>query len=87
MDLEPRETVINVNRQSSTGTRPIISGNRPSTVPRENGPLIAKESKLVSKILDKIIGVSLFMMVFGIPLFFTGFAFQGVIFEKQLYFY
>jgi cytochrome c-type biogenesis protein CcmH/NrfG len=47
----------------------------------------SKDSKPVLQILDKIIGASLFMMVFGLPLFFTGIASQGIIFEKQLYFY
>jgi len=46
-----------------------------------------KEQKLILRVLDKIIGASLFMLVFGLPLFFTGMASQGIIFEKQIYFY
>lgn len=46
-----------------------------------------KEQKLILRVLDKIISVSLFMLVFGLPLFFTGLASQGIIFEKQIYFY
>ncbi len=47
----------------------------------------SKDSKLILRILDKIIGASLFMLVFGLPLFFTGVASQGIFFEKQIYFY
>jgi cytochrome c-type biogenesis protein CcmH/NrfG len=47
----------------------------------------AKDSKLILRVLDKIIGVSLFMLVFGLPLFFTGLTSQGIVFEKQIYFY
>lgn len=45
------------------------------------------DKKLIVKILDKIIGLSIFAIFFGMPLFFTGLTFQGIIFEKQLYFY
>ncbi|MDX9913941.1 MAG: hypothetical protein RBS77_05165 [Candidatus Moranbacteria bacterium] len=40
-----------------------------------------------SGIFDKIILVSFFMLFFGLPIFFTGLSFQGVVFEKQIYFY
>ena len=46
-----------------------------------------RDSKPVLRILDKIIGASLFMLIFGLPLFFTGVTSQGIIFEKQIYFY
>lgn len=46
-----------------------------------------KDSKFILRILDKIIGVSLFALVFGTPLFFTGMTSQGISFEKQIYFY
>ncbi len=45
------------------------------------------EQKLVIKILDKLIGLAIFMLFFGLPLFFTGFTQQGIIFDKQIYFY
>ncbi|KKP68702.1 MAG: hypothetical protein UR66_C0004G0102 [Candidatus Moranbacteria bacterium GW2011_GWE1_35_17] len=38
-------------------------------------------------IFDKIILASFFMLFFGLPIFFTGLSFQGVVFEKQIYFY
>jgi len=41
----------------------------------------------VSKIFDVVIYVSFVAIFFGIPVFFTGFASQGIGFEKQMYFY
>lgn len=45
------------------------------------------EQKLFIRILDKIIGLAIFMLFFGFPLFFTGLTQQGIIFDKQIYFY
>lgn len=39
------------------------------------------------KILDSILSVSLAALFFGLPLFFLNLTFQGIIFEKQLFFY
>lgn len=39
------------------------------------------------RILDHIIRSSLFMVFLGLPIFFTGLSFQGISFEKQIYFY
>ncbi|MDD2766137.1 MAG: hypothetical protein PHH40_00010 [Candidatus Moranbacteria bacterium] len=36
---------------------------------------------------DKVISVALVALFFGLPLFFTGMTFQGIAFEKQIYFY
>lgn len=44
-------------------------------------------SKFTVKILDSIVFVSILMLFFGLPLFFTGLSLQGVVFEKQMYFY
>lgn len=43
--------------------------------------------KLGIRILDKCIGLSIFMLFFGLPIFFTGLTQQGIIFDKQIYFY
>lgn len=62
-------------------------------VNRVNKDVFAKKEevddgkKKVTNIFDKIIFGSLFMLFFGVPLFFTGLTFQGVVFEKQIYFY
>ncbi|OGI28958.1 MAG: hypothetical protein A2288_02975 [Candidatus Moranbacteria bacterium RIFOXYA12_FULL_44_15] len=54
---------------------------------KEETPGRVKDKKFTAKILDKAIGLSIFMLFFGLPVFFTGLALQGIIFEKQLYFY
>jgi tetratricopeptide (TPR) repeat protein len=63
---------------------------RPVETPRERREekvTSQKDSKLAVKMFDKVIGLSMIMLFFGLPLFFTGQAFQGIIFEKQMYFY
>jgi tetratricopeptide (TPR) repeat protein len=40
-----------------------------------------------SRIFDKVIFVSIWALFFGIPVFFLNSTFQGIIFEKQMYFY
>lgn len=72
---------INVDR-----TNNINSGN----INREifGSKKMPEEKKLLKKnIFDRIILISLFMLFFGLPIFFTGLSFQGVVFEKQIYFY
>jgi cytochrome c-type biogenesis protein CcmH/NrfG len=39
------------------------------------------------KVLDGIITFSLVALFFGLPIFFTGLTFQGIAFEKEIYFY
>lgn len=46
-----------------------------------------KRSQKSAKAFDVLISVSLFALFFGLPIFFTGFTFQGIVFEKQIYFY
>jgi len=46
-----------------------------------------EKSSLIGKMLDKIMNASIFMLFLGMPLFFTGLTFQGLAFEKQIYFY
>lgn len=41
----------------------------------------------IAKTFDAIITVSLTALFFGLPIFFTGVTSQGIVFEKQLYFY
>lgn len=47
----------------------------------------AHRSEKTIAILEKIVAVSIFMLFFGMPLFFVNFTYQGIIFEKQYYFY
>ncbi|MFZ2300223.1 MAG: tetratricopeptide repeat protein [Candidatus Moraniibacteriota bacterium] len=46
----------------------------------------SKASK-TAKMLDAVVSVTLVALFFGLPLFFTGLTFQGIAFEKQIYFY
>jgi len=46
-----------------------------------------EKSTLISRMLDKVMSLSIFMLFLGVPLFFTGLTFQGIAFEKQIYFY
>ncbi len=54
-------------------------------------PVSSKSSEprtgLTSKFFDLLITVSLTALFVGLPIFFTGMTFQGIAFEKQLYFY
>jgi len=43
--------------------------------------------KFFVRLLDGIVKFSIFAILFGLPLFFTNLTFQGVAFEKQIYFY
>lgn len=69
---------INVSRpapgegQATASPRPVTESVSPSKTAR---------------LFDTIISVSLVALFFGLPLFFTGMTFQGIAFEKQLYFY
>lgn len=47
----------------------------------------SKKAEKATKIFDWLITISIAALFFGIPLFFTGLTFQGVVFEKQMYFY
>lgn len=47
----------------------------------------SQKPKWTVAICEKIINFSLIMIFLGLPLFFTSFSFQGLAFEKQIYFY
>lgn len=44
-------------------------------------------SPKTARIFEGVITVALVALFFGLPLFFTGLTFQGIAFEKQMYFY
>ena len=46
-----------------------------------------KKRGFLAKFADVLVKFSVFMVFLGLPLFFTGRAFQGIDFEKQIYFY
>lgn len=45
------------------------------------------KTKIVARIFDAVITASLFLIFLGVPVFFTGLSYQGIVFEKQIYFY
>lgn len=75
------------------GSGNFAGGNRPMTAPMgrqgENGgvPGGGSNVKKTVVVFDWIITASLFLMFFGVPIFFTGMTFQGLAFDKQIFFY
>ncbi len=92
MDQKP----ININLRDNQSrpkfggmrTSLLVNAHRQTPAPQSNREeRNIKDYKLVIRMADKIIGLSIFMLFFGVPLFFTGLTMQGIIFEKQIYFY
>lgn len=54
---------------------------------RHEDSVVSKQVSASARVFDMLISISLFALFFGVPLFFTGFTFQGIVFEKQMYFY
>ena len=74
---------------SSMTPRPVASETA-SQVSVQGGATQKGESvnhSKTGKLFDVVVTVSLVALFFGLPLFFTGLTFQGIAFEKQLYFY
>jgi len=83
MDHQP----INVNLRGNSPTRAFRPRKSQTSQQPPTESTNKKDHKLIVRIFDKIIGLSIFMLFFGIPLFFTGLSIQGIVFEKQMYFY
>lgn len=86
----------NVQNRFSPGQRPVLHnemktqqfGADRSAMRKDHGSSEnAFRSEKTIAILEKIVAVSIFMLFFGLPLFFVNFTYQGIIFEKQYYFY
>jgi len=90
MDTRP----VNINLRSADAQR-IVSprekqgmGSHFFESPKDmTSEIASKDNTFIVKSFDRIINISLFMLFFGFPLFFTGLTFQGIVFEKQIYFY
>lgn len=54
---------------------------------KEECPPEKKKRGFLAKFTGTLVKLSVFMVFLGLPLFFTGRAFQGIDFEKQIYFY
>ncbi len=73
----------------SVAARPVVNETA-SPVSVQGGATQKAESvnhSKTGKLFDVVVTVSLVALFFGLPLFFTGLTFQGIAFEKQLYFY
>lgn len=55
--------------------------------PKKESVEDVKKPNFFARIFNGIMRVSIVMIFFGLPLFFTGLSLQGVSFEKQMYFY
>lgn len=71
---------INLARPRAEFSRPEV---REAGISEEKKP----QPKFISKVLGAVMSLSIFMIFLGLPLFFTGLSFQGINFEKQIYFY
>lgn len=77
---------VNINLRGNFAPRR-TSASEPVRRSPEGAQADKKEKTLVLRMFDRIIGFSIFALFFGLPLYFTGLTQQGIIFEKQMYFY
>jgi len=70
--------------QRRTGSGLHLGMNKPKPVEKEE---IKENPKLMVRLLEKMVFVSVVMCFLGTPLFFTGLSFQGVVFEKHIFFF
>jgi len=70
---------------SETATHSAAMGSAPVTRSESSRP--AASSQRTARLFEIVISVSLGALFFGLPLFFTGVTFQGIAFDKQMYFY
>jgi len=73
--------------QHGAGVQSGMPANRNMGVPPVSQASGKPAGSKTAAIFDLIVSVSLVALFFGVPLFFTGLTFQGIAFEKQLYFY
>ncbi|HBI33908.1 MAG TPA: hypothetical protein DEA43_03625 [Candidatus Moranbacteria bacterium] len=80
---EFRKEAANISISNGTHFKSMFGSKKEEEKQEKSGP---QESKMIG-FLDSIVTVSLVLLFFGIPLFFTGLTLQGISFEKQIYFY
>lgn len=78
----PVSQKIGINRRVT----PVQPVSWKEAVSQTTGNVVA-EPKIIVRFLEGFITFSLMAIFFGLPLFFTGLTFQGLAFEKQIYFY
>jgi len=88
MDLNHRVNVNLRDRQGGNFSPGFPRGFYPG-MRRGNDENINKDknNSRIAKFFDFLINISILAIFFGLPLFFTGLSFQGIAFEKQIYFY
>lgn len=77
----------NENSNNSSGMPFGITRGASSETQKEDESSFEKSNNKIVKFLDSVMRVSLFMIFLGVPLFFTNLSYQGLAFEKQIYFY
>jgi cytochrome c-type biogenesis protein CcmH/NrfG len=89
MEMRPMEggKNITINRGTSFSTSGGAGSQPPRPREHESQEKTGVKQTKITKILDVVISVSLVALFFGLPLFFTGRTYQGIAFEKQIYFY
>ena len=80
-----RDVSAQKKRTGKTDGQMRMSQNQSGKSSLQKESFIASETTI--KILDKISSVCVFMLFFGLPLFFINLTYQGIGFEKQYYFY
>jgi tetratricopeptide (TPR) repeat protein len=70
-----------VRKPETASIPPLAPSNHKHTVER------GVKTPRVANFFETLITVSLVALFFGLPIFFTGMTFQGISFEKQMYFY
>ena len=68
-------------RQEHTNARETHAQNR------QKNTQSFSHTETTTKMLDRVIAVCVFMLFFGLPLFFVNISYQGIGFEKQYFFY
>lgn len=70
-----------------------VRGSEGAKSIKTNSPAAEKEtikttySQKAARFMDWVVAASIIALFFGLPVFFVGITFQGVAFEKQMYFY
>jgi tetratricopeptide (TPR) repeat protein len=83
VNVGQNENQNNLKRMSFGAEKEFVQKNEGNT---EDSSLERSRNK-IEKILDLVMKFSIFMVFLGVPLFFTNLSYQGIAFEKQIYFY
>jgi len=75
------------SRQSFANNVPRPQSGQKRSPQNRRGQKNDPHSEKTITLLDKVVSVCIFMLFFGLPLFFLNMTYQGISFEKQYYFY